>query len=191
MFHHVLGLTDGVRELARRLAGDTHVVHTPDLYGGRIASTLEDGFELKEEIGDDVLDERVEVAIAECGDELVFAGLSLGVLSAQRLAQSSPAARGALLYEACVPITGEWTFGPWPAGVPVQIHGMDGDEFFAGEGDLDAARGLAASIGPDLGQVFTYAGEDHLFLDSSLPSFDAAATELVVARSRALLDAVG
>jgi hypothetical protein len=28
----------------------------------------------------------------------------------------------------------------WPTGVPVQIHGMDGDPFFAEEGDLDAAR---------------------------------------------------
>ncbi|MGE5211158.1 MAG: dienelactone hydrolase, partial [Acidobacteriota bacterium] len=30
----------------------------------------------------------------------------------------------------------------WPERVPVQIHGMDGDPFFAGEGDLDAARAL-------------------------------------------------
>ena len=31
---------------------------------------------------------------------------------------------------------------PWPAGVPVQIHGMDGDEFFAEEGgDMLAGAG--------------------------------------------------
>ena len=36
-------------------------------------------------------------------------------------------------------------FGPgWPAGVPVQVHGMDADPIFVGEGDVDAARELIA-----------------------------------------------
>jgi len=49
----------------------------------------------------------------------------------------------ALLYEACIPLTGDWAFAPWPNGVPVQIHGMDQDPFFALEGDIEAARELA------------------------------------------------
>jgi hypothetical protein len=40
-------------------------------------------------------------------ERLVYAGFSFGVLAAQRLAQTRPGARGALLYEACIPITGE------------------------------------------------------------------------------------
>ena len=117
----------------------------------------------------------------------MYAGISLGVMSAQRLAQTTRGVRGALLYEACLPISGEWAIGPWPTGVPVQVHGMADDEFFAHEGDLDAARHLVDTIGDDLGAVFTYEGDRHLFLDATLPSYDAAATTVVVERSRALL----
>jgi hypothetical protein len=112
-------------------------------------------------------------------------------MSAQRLAQTRAGARGALLYEACLPITGEWAIGPWPEGVPVQVHGKDDDGFFAHEGDLDAARALASSVGPAVGEVFTYPGSQHLFLDSTLPTYDAEATAQVVKRSRALLDRLG
>lgn len=190
LFHHVLGLTDGVRRFAHELAGDRHTVYTPDLYDGETASTLEDGFAIKNRIGDEVLSHRVELAVHDLPGEIVYAGISLGVMHAQRLAQTRPGARAALLYEACVPVIGEWSFGPWPDGLVVQVHGMDDDEFFAHEGDLDAARELAKTVGPDVGAVFTYPGNRHLFLDSSLASYDADATALVVERSRTLLDRI-
>lgn len=188
LFHHVLGLTDGVRAFAERLAGETHRVHTPDLYEGLLGSSLDDGFAIRDRIGDETLARRAERALDGLPSGLVYAGLSLGVVTAQQLAQTRPDARGALLCEACVPVTGEWAFGPWPAGLPVQVHGMDDDEFFGHEGDLDAARALVGSLGPGIGEVFTYPGDRHLFLDSSLPTFDADATALVVERCRAFLD---
>src|SRR5262245_18230298 len=101
-------------------------------------------------IGDDAILERANAAVAELPDGLVFAGISFGAGEAQRLAQTRPEARGALLYEACMPITGQWAFGPWPDGVPVQIHGMEQDPFFGQGGDLDAARELVGIVGPDL-----------------------------------------
>ena len=85
---------------------------------------------------------RADPAVADLPAGLVYAGFSFGAAVAQRLAQTRPGASGALLYESCIPITGEWAFGPWPDGVPVQIHGMDKDPFFALEGDIDAAREL-------------------------------------------------
>ncbi|MEM8904810.1 MAG: dienelactone hydrolase [Actinomycetota bacterium] len=192
LFHHVLGLTDGVRDLAERLsAGGSHQVSTPDLYGGEVAGSLEDGFAIKERLGDDVLTSRAEAALVDVLDDAVYAGISLGVLTAQRFAQTRPGARGALLYEACVPTTGDWAFGPWPDGVAVQVHGKDDDEFFAHEGDLDAARALVEAVGPDRGEVFAYPGDEHLFVDSSLPSFDAEACALAVERSVAFLDRIG
>ena len=188
LFHHVQGLTDGVRDFAARLAGQEHTVHTPDLYGGAIAATLEEGFAIKNDIGDDSLTSRVDQTLKALGSELVYAGISLGVMTAQRLAQTRPGALGALLYEACVPTTGNWAFGPWPELLPVQVHGMDDDEFFAHEGDLEAARNLVASLPPGLGKLHTYHGSSHLFVDSSLPSYDAGATAIVLDRSRAMLD---
>jgi dienelactone hydrolase len=190
LFHHVQGLTDGVQAFAAQLGAGGHSVHTPDLFDGERAATIEDGLTLAQRIGDDVLDARADQAVADLPQDLVYAGFSFGAGTAQRLAQTRPGARGALLYEACIPITGEWTFGPWPDGVAVQIHGMDKDPFFGLEGDIDAARELVATIGPDLGELFVYAGDRHLFCDSSLASYDAEAAALVVRRSRAFLDRV-
>ena len=111
----------------------------------------------------------------------------MGCRRAQRLAQTRAGARGALLYEACFPITGEYAFGPWPNGLPVQIHGKADDEFFAHEGDIDSARELVATIGPDQAELFVYPGDEHLFVDSSLPSYDADAAALVTQRTRQFL----
>jgi len=191
LFHHVQGLTDGVRAFADQLRAGGHTVHTPDLFDGERPPTIDDGVALTRGIGDEVLTERADRAVADLPAGLVFGGFSFGVMAAQRLAQTRPGARGALLYESCLPITGEWAIGPWPAGVPVQIHGMDKDPFFALEGDIDAARELVEIVGPELAELFVYPGDSHLFTDSSLSSYDPDATALVVERSRAFLDRTG
>jgi dienelactone hydrolase len=191
LFHHVQGLTDGVRAFAEGLREGGHTVHTPDLFDGRTAESLDDGFAITKELGDEELDRRADAAVADLPGALVLAGISFGVGPAQRIAQTRPGVSGALLYEACYPITGEWAFGPWPEGVPVQVHGMADDPFFGKEGDLDAARELVATVGPERGELFVYPGEVHLFTDSTLPTYDAGATALVLARSRQLLDRLG
>jgi dienelactone hydrolase len=191
LFHHVQGLTDGVRAFAAELGAGGHTVHTPDLFDGERPASIDEGMALVQSIGDEVLSERTDRALAGLPEGLVYAGFSFGAGTAQGLAQTRPGARGALLYEACIPITGEWAFGPWPAGVPVQIHGMDKDPFFALEGDIDAARELVEIVGPELAELFVYPGDRHLFTDSSLPSYDADATGLVVRRSREFLDRIG
>jgi dienelactone hydrolase len=191
LFHHVQGLTDGVRAFAEELRVGGHTVHTPDLFEGEQPATIEDGMALTRSIGGDVLDKRADQAVADLPDGLVYAGFSFGEATAQRLAQTRPGARGALLYESCISITGEWSFGPWPDGVPVQIHGMDKDPFFALEGDIDAARELVETVGPELATLFIYPGDRHLFTDSTLPSYDPDAAALAVQRSRELLDRVG
>jgi len=99
------------------------------------------------------------------------------VLPAQKLAQTHAGARGALLFYSCVPAS---FFGPWPAGVPVQIHGMDADPIFVGEGDIDAARELVASS--EQAELYLYPGDQHYFADSSLPSYDPDAAALLTQR---------
>ncbi|NUR07513.1 MAG: dienelactone hydrolase [Nocardioidaceae bacterium] len=190
LFHHVLGLTDGVRAFADELRASGHTVHTPDLYDGRRADSLEAGLALSKEVGEEA-DKRAAAAVDDLPAAIVYAGISSGAATAQQLAQTRPGARGALLYEACLPISGEWAVGPWPEGVPVQVHGMDHDPFFALEGDIDAARELVGSVGPEVGELFAYPGDQHLFVDSSLPSYDAEAAGLVLERTRVFLDRVG
>lgn len=188
LLHHVQGLTEGVREFADSLRAGGHTVHTPDLFEGERPASVDEGVAYVRSVGNDVLTERVDQALADLPEALVYAGVSWGAGTAQECAQSRPGARGVLLYEACMPITGEWALGPWPDGLPVQVHGMDNDPFFALEGDLDAARELVETVGPEAAELFLYPGDQHLFTDSSLPSYDAAATSLVVQRSRAFLD---
>ncbi|MFE9690221.1 dienelactone hydrolase family protein [Micromonospora sp. NPDC005806] len=191
LFHHIQGLTDGVRAFAEHLRAGGHTVHTPDLFDGERPATVDEGFALTKRIGDEALNGRADRAAADLPEGLVYAGFSWGAATAQRLAQTRPGAGGALLYEACLPVTGEWAIGPWPDRVPVQIHGMDKDPFFALEGDIDSARELVKIVGSDRAELFVYPGDRHLFTDSSLPSYDAEATALVVQRSRDFLDRVG
>ena len=179
-FHHAQGLTPGVTAFADELRAAGHTVHTPDAYDGRTFETLEQGMAHASELGFDDLLERGVREADHLPAELVYAGFSLGVMPAQKLAQTRPGARGALLLHSCIPISGEWAFGPWPDGVPVQVHGMDADPIFVGEGDVDAAREIVATV-PDA-ELFLYPGDQHYFADSSLPSYDAEATALLTRR---------
>ena len=189
LYHHIQGLTEGVQGFAHELRQAGHTVHTPDLFDGRTFATMEAAFAFVREAGD-ALDETADGAAEALPEPLVYAGISWGVGPAQRLAQTRAGARAALLYEACFPITGEYAFGPWPQGVPVQIHGKEDDEFFAREGDIDAARELVATVGPDRAELFVYPGDQHLFVDSSPPSYDADAAALVLQRTLHFLSMV-
>lgn len=181
LFHHVQGLTPGVVAFADELRAAGHTVHTPELFDGRTFDSISEGMAFVEETGFDTLVDRGVQAAEELPAEVVYAGFSFGVLPAQKLAQTRPGARGALFFYSCVPTS---YFGSWPAGVPVQIHGMDADPIFVGEGDVDAARALVAEATDAAtdAELFLYPGDQHYFADSSLPSYDAAATALLTRR---------
>jgi dienelactone hydrolase len=185
LFHHAHGLTAGVLAFADDLRAAGHTVHTPDLYDGEVFHDLEAGVAHAQQVGFGTLIERGVAAADGLPDGLVYAGFSLGVLPAQALAQNRPGARGALLFHSAVPVT---EFGAaWPDGVPVQVHAMADDPWFVGDGDIDAARALVAQA--DDAELFLYPGDQHLFADSSLPSYDAAAAALLRERVLAFLAA--
>jgi dienelactone hydrolase len=184
LFHHAHGLTEGVREFAATLRAAGHTVHTPDLYEGQVFDALQDGVAYAQKAGFGTIVERGRTAALDLPAELVYVGFSLGVLPAQSLAQTRAGAKGAVLIDACVPVT---EFGDaWPQGVPVQVHGMEADEIFAGEGDLDAARALVGSAAH--AELFLYPGDRHNFADPGLPSYDRAAAGLLTER---VLDFLG
>jgi len=186
LFHHIQGLTDGVRSFPDELRRAGHTVHVPDLMEGRTFDSIDEGGAYAQETGFGTIMQR-GVEAAEPLGSAVYAGFSMGVMPAQRLAQTRADAKGAVLFHACVPL-GE--FGnTWPSGVPVQIHGMDNDPFFAGEGDVDAARDLVKSA--DAAELFLYPGGAHLFADPSLDSYDADAARLLTNRVLTFLDNLG
>jgi len=184
LFHHAHGQTDGFLAFADELRAAGHVVHVPDLYDGKTFAELDDGITYAKQVGFDVIQQRGVAAAEGLPAEIVYAGFSLGVSPAQKLAQTRPGARGALLLNACFPPS---EFGPWPDGVPVQIHAMDADEWF--EEDMAGAQELVAEA--ENAELYLYPGDGHLFADSSLDDFDEAAAALLKERILVFLKGVG
>jgi dienelactone hydrolase len=180
LFHHAQGQTRGFLAFADELRAAGHVVHAPDLYDGKTFDDLDDGVGYAKEVGFETIGDQGRLAADGLPDELVYAGFSLGVMPAQELAQTRPGAKGALLFSAAFPTS---EFGDWPAGVPVQIHMMEDDEW--AEEDLPAARELVENV--DGAELFLYPGDKHLFADSSLDDYDEAAAAQLKERVLAFL----
>jgi dienelactone hydrolase len=175
LFHHSRGQTAGFVAFADELRQAGHTVHTPDLFDGRTFESIDDGMTHIREVGFTELIERGVRFADGLPAELVYAGFSFGVMPAQKLSQTRAGARGALLFESCAPP--DYFGSLWPVDVPVQIHAKDADPFFVGEGDIEYARAIVASA--KQGELFLYPGDQHLFADSSLPSYDADAATLL------------
>ncbi len=182
LFHHAQGLTPGCLAFAGDLRAAGHVVHTPDLYGGRTFPDLQAGVDYAQHIGFQAVLESGRRAAADLPAGIVYAGFSLGVMPAQMLAQTRRGAQGALLLHAAVP-PAEFG-GPWPAGVPLQIHVMQDDAW----GDVDVARDIARTVTD--AQLFLYPGNRHLFSDASLAAYDEAAATLLMQRVLAFLGGI-
>lgn len=180
LFHHAQGLTAGCLAFADELRAAGHTVHTPDLYDGNTFTELDEGMGYAKQVGFDTIMERGELVADGLPNEIVYGGFSLGVMSAQKLAQTRPGAKGALLLHAGIP-TSEFG-GPWPEGLPLQMHTMEDDEW----GDADIARQLAEEIAS--AELFLYPGDRHLFTDNSLPDYDEGAATLVKQRVLGFLD---
>jgi dienelactone hydrolase len=176
LFHHALGLTPGVLAFSDALRAAGHTVHAPDLFEGRTFGSIEEGVGHAREVGFGTIAERGRQAAEGLPAELVYAGFSLGAMPAQQLAQTRPGAAGALLFHSAIPP--EEFGGPWPAGVPLQIHIME-DDPWGGE-DIEAARQLAETV--DGAELFLYPGDRHLFADPSFSDYDADAAALVQQR---------
>ncbi len=182
LFHHALGLTPGVRAFADDLRSAGHSVVLPDLYDGTTFESLEDGVAHAESIGFGVIADRGAAAAAHWDGPFVAAGFSLGVLPAQKLAQTHPGAVGAVLYHAAVPPS---TFGSgWPPGVALQMHFCEHDPW--SEEDLEVARALALDAP---GELFVYPGAGHLVADPGSADHDPEIAALILQRTVAFLDA--
>jgi dienelactone hydrolase len=182
LFHHAQGQTSGFFAFADELRAAGHVVHTPDLYDGKTFTDLDDGVGYAKQVGFATIGERGRLSADGLPNGLVYAGFSLGAMPAQELAQTRPGAKGALLFSAAFPAS-EFG-GPWPPGVPLQIHMMEDDEWAAE--DLPAARELVETT--EGAELFLYPGDGHLFADSSLPDYDEEAATLLKQRVLAFLN---
>src|SRR5215216_5111238 len=96
VFHHAQGLTPGVVALADRLISAGHTVHTPDVYDGHTFDDLESGIAYAQQVGFQKLMQDAAAAAEGKDPDMVYLGLSLGIMPAQLLAQTKAGARGAI-----------------------------------------------------------------------------------------------
>jgi dienelactone hydrolase len=181
LFHHAHGQTTGFLAFADELREAGHTVHAPDLYDGNTFRDLDEGVAYAKQVGFSEIIRRGAAAAEDLPAGVVYAGFSLGVLPAQSLAQTRPGARGAILFSACVPPS-EFG-GPWPQGVPLQIHMMESDPW--ADEDRPAAEALVDAV--EDAELFLYPGSGHLFADSSLDDYDAHAAGLLEERTLSFL----
>ena len=186
LFHHAQGLTPGIHAFADQLRSAGHRVVVPDLFDGKTFATVEDGVAHARQIGFETIIARGVAAAEALPPEAAYVGFSMGAMPAQKLAQTRPGARAAILFYACVPMT---TFAPaWPTNVAVQIHVQPDDPWL--EEDLPGAQELVhtvAAAGGDA-ELFIYPGNTHLFADSSSDDYDPESAELAMHRTLLLLD---
>ena len=179
--HSVYGLRLLERGAAERLGAAGHRVVTPDLYGGRTAASVDEGFALRDAIGWDVIVARAAEAAEDLPAEAVLGGFSMGAAVAAALWPERPATAGLLLLHGLVALPDNAR-----PGLPVQLHLADPDpweeEEFVAEWTEDARRaGLAL-------ETFRYPGVGHLFADATLPDHDEAAASAMWGRVTKFLD---
>ncbi|MEU3621314.1 dienelactone hydrolase [Amycolatopsis coloradensis] len=181
LFHSVLGLRPVELAAAERLRAAGHEVVTPDLYGGETASTLDEGFAVKDRIGWATLAERAHDALRALPGDTVLAGMSMGAAMVGTLLPRRPGTAGVLLLHAIAEI---------PAtvreGLPIQLHAADPDDFAppaALPGWLEAATRAGADA-----RIFTYPRAGHFYTDASLPDHDEEASALTWQRILDFLD---
>jgi dienelactone hydrolase len=185
LFHHARGQTPGFLAFVDELREAGHTIHAPDLYEGKTFGTVDEGVANAKRVGFSEIIRRGSEAAQGLPADIVYAGFSLGVMPAQSLTQTRPGARGAILFHGALP-TSEFE-GPWPEGVPLQIHMMDEDPW-AGE-DRPAAEALVEQI--EGAELFVYQGSGHLFADPSSDDYDEQAAGLLKERTLAFLERVG
>ncbi len=181
LFHHALGVTEGIEAFADQLRDGGHRVTVADLFAGTTFDTIEEGVAFEESIGWEEMIARSEEAIAPLPPAVVIGGFSLGAVYGQRLAQTREGSLGALLYHGGDNPPSAFET-PWPPQVGLQVHVSEGDAWF----DRAGGEQLVAEV-PD-GELFLYPGSAHLFTDSSWHEYDERSAKLVMERTLAFLE---
>ena len=185
LLHAWWGLNDDVRARADALRREGYTVAAPDLFGGRVAKTIEDAKALtqRESEREDALTKVVDDAVSELGERVDAVGIvawSFGVWYAWKMgiARSDKVRALALFY-------GIGPNEPDAPKVPVLAHYAEHDEYE----DISFARQVEKEMkagGTDV-RVELYPGTKHWFDEPSRPEYDKAASLLAWDRTRAFL----
>ncbi|WP_433368233.1 dienelactone hydrolase family protein [Actinoplanes sp. CA-142083] len=176
LFHSVYGRRPAILEAAELFRAAGHEVTAPDLFGGPVAESLEEGFAISERTGWAAIMRRAREAVQDLPPDTVLAGLSMGAGVVGDLLAERPGTAGVLLLHG---------FGGDPrrvsTGLPVQVHVGQADTMFPPA--KVAAWQAAMAAGGATVEVFTYPDILHFFTDSGVDDYDAEAARLAWERS--------
>jgi carboxymethylenebutenolidase len=184
LLHAWWGRNADVLARAEKLRAEGYIVEAPDLFGGRVASTIEEAKALTQGEADreNELTALVEDAVRDLGervDRIAIVAWSFGVWYAWKMGIAHPdKVRALALFYGIGPNE------PAAPSVPVLAHYAEHDEFE----DLGFARQVEKEMreaGHDI-RVELYPGTKHWFDEPSRPEYDGAASELAWQRNRAL-----
>src|SRR5687768_1903304 len=185
VLHPWWGLNDDVRAAGERLRGDGYEVATPDLFHGRVATTIEEAKSLSGEVSKNWQSamSEIEEAFAELSpqaDRIAALAWSMGVWFSWQLAQAHPdKIRGLVSYY------GYGEIEPGKRLPPILGHFAENDEFDS----VEDVRGVERTL-REAGyatEFHVYPATQHWFDEPSRPEYDKAASALAWDRTRAFL----
>ena len=183
VLHPWWGLNDDVTAYAGRLANEGFAVATPDLYEGRLATTIEDADRLSSSLDEEAADAfavaTVDALAAEIGDpaaKLATLGFSMGAAWALWLPAQRPQVVASVVYYGTM-------VGPSlsRATSPVLGHFAETDEYETDE-TLAAFEDALGTAGRSL-ELHRYPGTGHWFAEPSRDAHVPAAAELAFERT--------
>ena len=185
LLHAWWGLNEDVRRRAERLREQGYTVVTPDLFGGRVAATIDEA--KAQTAGESENEERitrmVDEAVTDLGrrvDRIAIVAWSFGVWYAWKMGIArTDTVKALVLFYGIGPNE------PAAPSVPVLAHYAEHDEYE----DLGFARAVEREMNEAGGDVTVelYPGTSHWFDEPSRPEYDAKASALAWERTTAFL----
>lgn len=186
MLHPWWGLNDDVVVYCDRLAEAGFAVAAPDLYEGRLTTTIEDADRLSSALDEDVADAYVLAAVDALGEivgnpdvRLGALGFSMGAPWALWLPAHRPVIASVVYYGTMV--------GPslGAATTPVQGHFAQDDEYEPEE-SIAAMESALRAAGREV-ELHRYPGTGHWFAEPSRDAYVEEASRLAFERTVAFL----
>ena len=165
LFHSVLGLRQVEARAAERMERAGHTVVVPDLYQGRVANSLEEGYALMNAAGWDVICARARAALVPLPRTAVLVGHSMGAGVIANIWEDRQECAGIVLLHgvAAVPDTAR-------RDLPITLHVAQPDPIVPPDIVSSwASEARKAGLDPE---IFYYRGVGHFYTDEAIPDFD-------------------
>jgi carboxymethylenebutenolidase len=190
LLHAWWGLTEVIRDLADRLAGDGFTVLAPDLFDGTVLRTIEEAKAHQQEAeADEVSENRLHGRVGAAFDHLLalpdltgeraaVIAFSFGAWYGARLADRRPEAAVVVIYYGG--IGGSELPGDPDKGIRPAYLGH-----FAAEDPYQDDAGSMMQLAQERtgSEAYMYDGTHHWFAEPDRPEFDAEASELAYGRT--------